>query len=137
MTKVDGATMYYALEARSPLLDQSLWEFAASLPFDLRLRRGRLKAILRELAWRRIGKEVAKRRKRGFGIPVQRWIIGPWRPLVEATLRESILNKEGWVRSGTALVQLDLAARMGWAPDQLWYIFTLESWMRHEQFGTL
>ena len=38
MTKVDGATMYHALEARSPFLDHTIWDFAASLPFELRLR---------------------------------------------------------------------------------------------------
>src|SRR5688500_5782782 len=43
LTKVDGATMYHALEARSPFLDQELWEFASSLPFNLRLNRGRSK----------------------------------------------------------------------------------------------
>jgi asparagine synthase (glutamine-hydrolysing) len=133
MTKVDGATMHYALEARSPFLDHVLWEFASSLPFDLRLHGGRLKAILRELARRRIGGEVARRRKRGFGIPVQRWMIGHWRPQVEAALSESILEKEGWIRSGLALSQLGLAAREGWAPHQLWYLFVLESWIRHER----
>ncbi|HVF87025.1 MAG TPA: asparagine synthase (glutamine-hydrolyzing), partial [Pyrinomonadaceae bacterium] len=50
MTKVDGATMRHALEARSPFLDQDLWAFAASLPFDVRLRGNELKAVLRELA---------------------------------------------------------------------------------------
>lgn len=137
MTKVDGATMHYALEARSPFLDQFLWEFASSLPFDLRFYRNRPKAILRELAQRKISADVAKRQKRGFGIPVQRWIVGRWRPLVEATLRESILNKEGWIRSDAALDQLELAVHKGWAPHQLWYLFALESWMRREQFGTI
>jgi asparagine synthase (glutamine-hydrolysing) len=38
LPKVDGATMHYALEARSPFLDQELWSYAASLPFPIRLR---------------------------------------------------------------------------------------------------
>ena len=41
MTKVDGATMNYALEARSPFLEHRVWDFAASLPFGLRLHGGR------------------------------------------------------------------------------------------------
>ena len=44
LTKVDGATMHYGLEARSPFLDHILWEFASSLPFGLRLRYGYLKS---------------------------------------------------------------------------------------------
>lgn len=66
MTKVDGSSMYYGLEARSPFFDHCLWEFASSLPFGLRLHGGRLKAILRELARRRIGWTVANGRKRGL-----------------------------------------------------------------------
>ena len=100
MTKVDGATMHYGLEARSPFLDQSLWEFASSLPFHLRLHHGRLKAILRELARRRIGGQVARRRKRGFGIPVQRWTANKWRAQIEAALHDSILEKDQWIPCG-------------------------------------
>jgi asparagine synthase (glutamine-hydrolysing) len=132
MTKVDGATMHYGLEARSPFLDQYLWEFTSSLPFGLRLHGGRLKAILRELAKRHIGWNVANRRKKGFGIPVQRWIVARWHRQVEAVLRDSILEKEGWIHSGPALAQLNLATRNGWAPQHLWYIFVLESWLRYE-----
>ncbi|MBD0327141.1 MAG: hypothetical protein ICV68_11960, partial [Pyrinomonadaceae bacterium] len=133
LTKVDGATMHYALEARSPFLDQDLWEFAAALPFDLRLHRGNLKALLRELARRRIGDRVARGRKRGFGVPVQRWITGRWRAQVEESLRESLLEREGWIRASAALEQLARADREGWASKQLWYIFVLESWLKAER----
>lgn len=133
MTKVDGATMYHAVEARSPFLDQQLWEYAAALPYDLRLKRGQLKAVLRELARRKIGEQVASGRKRGFGVPVQRWIVGRWRAAVEESLRDSVLDREGWINSSKALVQLERAASSGWSPKQLWYIFVLESWLRNER----
>ncbi len=131
MTKVDGATMYYGLEARSPFLDQSIWQFASTLPFDVRLHRGRLKAILRELAHRRIGSPVARRRKRGFGVPVQRWMTGRWRRWLEDALSDSLLDRDGWIRSESARAQLRSYASE--APIHLWYIFVLESWLRHEQ----
>lgn len=137
LTKVDGATMYYALEARSPFLDQDLWEFAASLPFEVRLRNGRLKAVLRELACRKIGKPVARARKRGFTIPVERWIAGKWRAKVEDTFRDSILEKDGWMRSNQAINWLRKSAEMGWAPKQLWYLFVLESWLQKEHQNTM
>jgi asparagine synthase (glutamine-hydrolysing) len=133
LTKVDGATMHYGLEARSPFLDQDLWEFAAALPFQLRLRHGRLKAVLRELARRKIGERVARGRKRGFTIPVQRWITGTWRPQVQEMFRDSLLEKEGWIRSGPALKWLERSTATGWAPKQLWYLFVLESWLRDNQ----
>jgi asparagine synthase (glutamine-hydrolysing) len=133
LTKVDGSTMHYSLEARSPFLDQNLWEFAATLPFDLRLRRGRLKAVLREIAARNIGERVARGRKRGFGIPVQRWLAGRWANSARDVLSDSILESEGWVNAEGALLQLEMAERKGWASNQLWYIFVLESWLRHER----
>jgi asparagine synthase (glutamine-hydrolysing) len=133
LTKVDGATMHYGLEARSPFLDQELWEFAASLPFNLRLRHGRLKAVLRELARRKIGERIANGRKRGFTIPVQRWIAGKWRKQFEETFHNSLLEREGWIQSGAALSWLDKSAKTGWAPKQLWYLFVLESWLKNER----
>lgn len=133
LTKVDGSTMHYALEARSPFLDQDLWEFASSLSFDLRLRRGRLKAVLREIAARNVGERVARGRKRGFGIPVQRWLAGRWANSVREALADSILASEGWINADRALLQLEMAERKGWASNQLWYIFVLESWLRHER----
>lgn len=135
MTKVDGATMYHSLEARSPFLDQELWEFAASLPFSLRLRGGRLKAVLRELAARRIDERVARGRKRGFSIPVQRWLAGRWRTDFEKLLKDSLLAREGWLKSNAAIKVLESSAPAGWVPIQLWYIFVLELWMRHERLG--
>lgn len=132
LTKVDGATMHSGLEARSPFLDQELWEFAAALPFQTRLHNGRLKAVLRELARRRIGERVARGRKRGFTIPVERWITGRWRPQVEEMFRDSLLEKEGWIRSRPALKWLEESTATGWAPKQLWYLFVLEAWLRNE-----
>lgn len=136
LTKVDGATMHYGLEARSPFLDQYVWEFASSLPFELRLHHLRLKAILREVARRRISAQLAEGKKRGFGIPVHRWIVGPWRPLVEACLRESILEKDGWIRSRAASAMFKSALEKGEAPLQLWYLLVLELWMRFERSQT-
>jgi asparagine synthase (glutamine-hydrolysing) len=133
LTKVDGATMHHALEARSPFLDQELWEFAAALPYSVRLRGGTLKAVLRELARRRVGERVAVGAKRGFSIPVQRWVAGRWRAKVADSLRDSLVEQHGWVRSAAALKRLDESARRGWAPNQLWYVYVLESWLRREE----
>lgn len=133
MTKVDGATMHHALEARSPFLDQELWDFAAGLPFEIRLRRATLKAVLRELARRRVGERVARGKKRGFGIPVGRWIAGRWRASVERALHDSLLESEGWIRKDAALSLLKQSAERGEAPNQLWYIFVLDSWLRRER----
>lgn len=132
LTKVDGATMYFGLEARSPFLDQELWEFAAALPFPVRLRHGKLKAVLRELARRRIGERIAAGKKRGFTIPVERWLVGKWQARVVETLQDSILEKEGWIHPGSTLKWLKESTPTGRAPKQVWYLFVLESWLRNE-----
>jgi hypothetical protein len=85
------------------------------------------------LARRKIGERVARGRKRGFGIPVQRWITGRWRSTVEESFRDSLLDREGWLSSSAVLAQLDKAAQQGWASNHLWYSFVLESWLRHER----
>jgi asparagine synthase (glutamine-hydrolysing) len=136
MTKIDGATMHYGLEARSPFLDAPLWEFASALSFDVRLHGWHPKAILRELTSKRISRNVARRRKRGFGIPVQRWIVGRWRPQIEAAFHDSLLDREGWISADSVLTQLEVAGRNGWASEQLWYLFVLESWMKNERDST-
>jgi asparagine synthase (glutamine-hydrolysing) len=132
MTKVDGATMFHSLEARSPFLDQDLWEFASALSYESRLHKGQLKAVLRELARQKLGVQVARGRKRGFTIPVQRWLVGRWQKAITEALENSILAQQGFINSRAALDRLKLASQEGWAPNQLWYIFVLESWLRHE-----
>jgi asparagine synthase (glutamine-hydrolysing) len=133
MTKVDGATTFHSLEARSPFLDQDLWEFAAGLSFETRLHGGKLKSVLRELAKQKLGERVSRGRKRGFTIPVQRWLVGRWRNALTELLQTSIIDREGWIYSRATLDRLAAAAQEGRAPNQLWYIFVLESWLRHEQ----
>jgi asparagine synthase (glutamine-hydrolysing) len=137
MTKVDGATMFHSLEARSPFLDQDLWEFAAGLSYETRLQGGRLKSVLRAFAKQKLGERVSRGRKRGFTIPVQRWLVGRWQNALNELLQTSILDREGWINAGAVLDRLAAAAEKGWAPNQLWYIFVLESWLRHEQNSSI
>jgi asparagine synthase (glutamine-hydrolysing) len=137
MTKVDAATLHFAVEARSPFLDQYLWEFASALPVGTRLHGGTLKAVLRAIARRRIGKAVALRKKRGFGVPVHRWLTGRWRPLFEESFRDSLLHREGWIDADRVLAVLKSSVAQGAAPPQLWYLFVLELWLRYESTYTV
>jgi asparagine synthase (glutamine-hydrolysing) len=130
MTKVDGATMNSALEARSPFLDHKLWDFAAALPAGLRLRGGTLKAILREIVRRRVSPAVASRRKQGFTIPVQRWLVNHWHGAIEETVHGSWLERDDWLRPGALAAVAREAAAAGDAPLQLWFLLVLENWMR-------
>jgi asparagine synthase (glutamine-hydrolysing) len=133
MTKVDGGTMYYALEARSPFLDHQLWEYAGKLPVEIRLRNGSLKAILRELARRHIGERVSSGAKRGFSIPVQRWLAGRWGSDFRSVISDSVLARDGYIHPERVLDLWSRTAPAGTVPLQLWYLYVLEHWMRLEQ----
>ena len=133
MTKVDGATMHWALEARAPFLDADLGELARSLPYEMRLRGGQLKAVLRELARRVLGERVARGRKRGFGVPAQRWMLGRWRPDVDDAMLASTLAEDGWLRGDTLARAWQRAVSAGTVPLALWYVYVLELWYRRER----
>jgi asparagine synthase (glutamine-hydrolysing) len=130
LTKVDGASMHYALEARSPFLDHKIWEFAAALPFQMRLRNGKLKAILREIVRRNVSPEVAVRTKRGFTVPVERWLSTRWRSAMDDLAHEPLLEREGWIRPGTLTAAVRETDRQASLPTQIWHLLVLEYWLR-------
>jgi len=131
MTKVDAGTMYHALEARAPFLDQKLWDFAAKLPPKLRLHGGELKAILRTIVRNRVSPEVASRKKQGFTIPVERWLAGSWSRGLREFASHSMLEDEGWLRKGSMDALVRQVAENGVARRQVWFLMVLENWMRH------
>lgn len=134
MTKVDGGCMFHALEARSPFLDHTIWDFAAKLPPQLRLRDGVLKAILREIVRRRVSPEVATRRKQGFSIPVERWLLTRWKGSLDAGLSSSSrLEKDGWIRPGSLEKMKAEVTASGSVPRQAWFLVVLDQWMRSRQ----
>lgn len=130
MTKVDEACMYHGLEGRSPFLDHQLWNFVGGLPFNLRLHRWQLKAVLRELARRKIGQVVAEREKRGFGIPVQRWVVSRWERFVRELMADPLVVRYDLVNSDWIREELELSVRRGAAAQILWYVVVLELWLR-------
>ena len=130
MQKVDGGTMYHALEARGPFLDHVLWDFAGRLPFGLRLAGGQLKAILRTLAARRISPRVGAGPKRGFSVPVSRWLTRRWSELADDTFSQPLAAEHGWVEREPLAAAWRQAKVTGRAPLQLWYLFVLEHWLR-------
>jgi asparagine synthase (glutamine-hydrolysing) len=74
LTKVDRASMATSLEARVPLLDHEIVEFAHQLPMRFKIRRLQTKYILKRLAARRIPRSVVYRKKQGFSIPLDGWL---------------------------------------------------------------
>jgi len=133
LTKVDGATMHYSIEARGPFFDTNIWEFAAALPPEVRFHGGALKAVLRELVRRRVSAEAAARPKQGFTVPVERWLATRWSGMLDTLRGETRLERDGWVRRGALSQPLDEAIARRCAPVQLWHLLVLEHWLQHNQ----
>ncbi len=74
LVKVDRATMAHGLEARAPLLDYRIVEFAASLPVDLKMKAFKKKYIFKKSQQERLPSFVLKRRKQGFNSPIAYWM---------------------------------------------------------------
>ena len=77
LTKVDRASMAVSLEAREPLLDHRLVEFAARLPARMRLRGGTGKWLIKRALEERLPRDILHRPKMGFVTPISAWFRGP------------------------------------------------------------
>jgi len=98
LTKADSMSMANSLEARPPLLDRRLVEFAAGLPPELKLRGLAKKYLLRKAVAPWLPPRVRRARKRGFNVPVARWLRRDLRDLVEDTLASSAVADTGLFR---------------------------------------
>jgi asparagine synthase (glutamine-hydrolysing) len=136
MVKIDGGTMHYALEARAPFLDQKIWEFAAALRAPVRFHGGTLKAVLREIVRRRVGPDIAFREKQGFTVPVERWLAERWSGMLDRLRQGTVLERDGWVRSGSLEAPLRDALRRQWVPAQLWRLLVLDHWLEKNRACT-
>jgi asparagine synthase (glutamine-hydrolysing) len=95
LTKVDRASMRYSLEARVPLLDHRLVEFAYSLPTEIKLKKG-AKSILKDILYKQVPKELIDRPKMGFAVPLKEWFRGEMRDILADKIEslDSRFNKD-------------------------------------------
>jgi asparagine synthase (glutamine-hydrolysing) len=128
LQKVDRASMSCALEARAPLLDPSVMDFAFRLPSELKYRRLDTKRVLKALARELVPPEVIDRPKQGFAVPMRRWLSGPLRPLVEETLEPDRVRAGGLLDSGAVAALLVQNAEGRADPRQIWTLLVLETW---------
>lgn len=138
LTKMDVSTMAHSVEARSPLLDTQLVEYAAQIPTSLRLRGFTTKYLLKKLAERYVPREVLYRRKRGFVMPAAAWLRGEMAPYVRVALLSPSFFDRGWIEpTWTArMVEEHLRGQADWS-EQLWTLFVLEIWARLTLDGSL
>lgn len=130
LVKLDRMTMANALEARSPFLDRTLAEYAATLPDALKLRGATTKVVLREAFADLIPPAVARGGKRGFGVPLDEWFRGGLAPFVRDTLLAPSARLRDHV-SQAYVRRLVEEHAAGWANHghRLWALVTFERWL--------
>jgi asparagine synthase (glutamine-hydrolysing) len=131
LTKVDRMTMAVSLEARAPLLDHKLMEFAARLPASMKMRGLETKHIFKRAVRDLVPAEILDRPKQGFGIPLDRWINDQLRERTRETLTEQRTRERGIVRQDYVQKLLDEHERgRRDHSGALWTLLMLELWHR-------
>lgn len=136
LTKVDRASMMVSLEARVPLLDHYLVEFAATIPPRFHTRGDGMKHILKQVARRLMPEQLVDRPKHGFGVPIGAWIQNEWSTWANDLLlgRRSIqrgIVREEYVRG--LLEEHNRNRRDNSAA--IWRLMVLEMWFRERIDG--
>jgi asparagine synthase (glutamine-hydrolysing) len=131
LVKVDIAAMANSLEARSPLLDHKVIEFAASLPESIKLKGAENKSLLKKVGAKLVPREVLYRKKMGFGVPITHWLRGEMKELLCDSLLSEKFAARGIVKRSEVekLVREHLSAEKDnvW---QLWTLLMLELWFQ-------
>jgi asparagine synthase (glutamine-hydrolysing) len=131
LVKVDRATMAWSLEARAPLLDHKLIEFAARLPDDRRIGIAGSKKLLHAVASRLLPSDILDRPKHGFDLPLASWFRGEF----AQDYRDLVLAGDAWTRDhlDTAVASRLLDEHLARTHDrgaELWTLLQLELWGR-------
>lgn len=130
LVKVDRAGMAVSLESRIPMLDKDVVEFAWTLPMKYK-RQGELgKIVLRDVLYRYVPKEMMDRPKKGFSIPIKRWLKEPeLRAYAEELLKPEKIAAEGILDPKMVeKIWRDYTERDIWRP-QVWYLMMFEQWL--------
>lgn len=96
LVKVDRAAMANGLEVRCPLLDQELVEFACRLPMQYKLHGLKTKYLLKKAAAGILPDSIINRKKKGFGIPISKWLTGELKSYMLDYLGEERIKRQGY-----------------------------------------
>jgi asparagine synthase (glutamine-hydrolysing) len=126
----DRMSMAHGLEARVPMLDHRVVEFAATIPADVKFRDGRMKHFLKTAFAPDLPAELLQRRdKMGFPVPLKEWFSGPLRDFVQDTFRAQSGRSRAFLNADAILANLDNSERFS---RKAWGLLSLEIW--HQTF---
>ena len=131
LAKVDRASMAVSLEARAPLLDRRIYEYAWQLPLEMKIRNGKGKWLLRKVLGTYVPENLFERPKQGFTMPVGQWLRGPLKEWGEDLLDAQKLEEDGLL--GTVSIRKawnDHQAGRGNNTEKLWTALMFQAWKR-------
>ncbi len=133
LVKVDRAAMAVSLETRVPMLDKDVVEFAWTLPVEYEREGTMGKKVLRDVLYRYVPKEMMERPKKGFSIPIEKWLRQPGlREWAESLIDRKTLAHQGILNADVVWkIWEDFIDRGEWR-IQIWYILMFQEWMMHE-----
>ena len=133
LTKVDRMSMAASIEARVPLLDYHIVEFAVNLPSHMKLNGSRTKSILRNAVRHLVPDFVLEKPKQGFSIPMKHWLRTSLKPMMLDLLSKDTLNKHGYFdhQVVSKWIQEHLDERANHS-HRLWSLMVFELWQRNE-----
>ena len=129
LVKVDRTAMAVGLEVRAPFLDHRIFRFAMSLPPALRMEGGVQKRVLRHWLRRHLPGDLVDRPKRGFAVPLARWLRGPLRAWAEDLLAADALRAQGYFDTAEVRKRWSehISGRHDWSPH-LWSVLQFQAW---------
>jgi len=132
LTKVDRTSMAVSLEAREPLLDHRLVEFAARLPEGLRIRGTQGKWLMKQAMRRYLPEDILMRPKQGFVTPIAQWLRGPLAPAARAIAGSTTLARTGWLDPAAVagMAEAHIAGRSDHS-RLLWQLLMLDRSLTH------
>lgn len=133
LVKVDRTAMACSLETRVPMLDKDVVEFAWSLPIEYKRGADGGKQVLRDVLYRYIPKEMMDRPKKGFSVPIQKWLKLPeMRRWAEGLIDRSVLSGQGILDPDVVWKIWDDFVTGGEWRIQIWYILMFQQWLAQE-----